>query len=398
MPNQRVESLFRYMSGVIAGKPGGILVKENHILETDYTPNDVLSLFDLLFEAGYSVEELKTPSNKLFNLLHQALDRFPSEEIESDSFLYNIIEDNHRLQKILKETRPLILKLNSDYHAEDITAITGLVEQIQKIHNHYVIKENALFPVLEKNWPEHQCLKLMWSYHDDIRKTIKEALILLARPELNISRFNTVTGELFFAVFTILYREEKVLIPHILQTIDDSVLESLLIESAELGFAYLNREELKIPEQSPAESPAAGRSIRDGSVSLSTGKLSLSQFEMLFQYLPVDITYVDENDVVLFYSDPPHRIFPRSKSIIGRKVQNCHPPESLHVVERILKAFRSGTKEEASFVIKMGPKYIQIRYFAIRGEEGDFKGTLEVSQDVTAIRKIDGESRLLDWE
>ncbi|MCD6343433.1 MAG: DUF438 domain-containing protein [Spirochaetaceae bacterium] len=396
MPKQQVESLFRYMSGVIAGKPGGMLVKENHILETDYTPNDVLSLFDRLFDAGFSVDELKIPSNKLFNLLHEALDRFPSEDIKPDSFLSCIIEDNRRLENLLKETRPLILKLNSQYGAEDVAAITSLIEQIQHIHNHYVVKENALFPVLEEIWPEHQCLKLMWSYHDDIRKTIKEALTLLARPELNVSRFNAVTGELFFSVFTILYREEKVLIPHILQTIDDSVLENLLIESAELGFSFLKEDEIKLPPGSGKET--GNTSIPDGSVSLSTGKLSFSQLEMLFDFLPVDITYVDENDTVLFYSDPPHRIFPRSKSVIGRKVQNCHPPESLHIVEKILKAFRNGEKEEASFVIRMGPKYIQIRYFAIRNEEGEFKGTLEVSQDVTAIREIDGESRLLDWE
>ena len=396
MPEQRVESLFRYMSGVIAGKPGGILVKENHILETEYTPNDVLSLFDQLFDAGFSVEKLKTPSNKLFNLLHQSLDRFPSEDIKPDSFLSNLIEDNRRLTNLLKETRPLILKLNSNYGTEDVESITSLIEQIQHIHNHYVVKENALFPVLEKNWPEHQCLKLMWSYHDDIRKTIKETLTLLSRPELNVSRFNAVTGELFFAVFTILYREEKVLIPQILQTIDDSVLDNLLIESAEMGFSFLKKDEIKLPSGHGRE---AGNTNRpDGSVSLSTGKLSLSQLEMLFGFLPVDITYVDENDTVLFYSDPPHRIFPRSKSIIGRKVQNCHPPESLYIVEKILKAFRNGEKEEASFVIKMGPKYIQIRYFANRDEEGKFKGTLEVSQDVTAIRDIDGECRLLDWE
>ncbi|MCK5736018.1 MAG: hypothetical protein KAH21_06040, partial [Spirochaetaceae bacterium] len=163
MPKQRVESLFRYMSGVIAGKPGGMLVKENHILETDYTPNDVLSLFDKLFDAGFSVDELKTPSNKLFNLLHQTLDRFPSDEVKPDSFLYYLIEDNNCLKNLLKETRPLILKLNSHYGDEDIAAITGLMKQIKHIHNHYVVKENALFPVLEKNWPEHQCLKLMWS-------------------------------------------------------------------------------------------------------------------------------------------------------------------------------------------------------------------------------------------
>jgi len=397
MRKQQVESLYRYITGVIAGKPGGRLVKDNHILETEYIPGDVLSLFDKLFDAGYSVEELKEPSNKLFNLLHQTLDRYSQGSVKQNGFLASLIEDNRRLENLLKETRPLILKLNSSYGKEDIDSITKLLREIEKIHNHYVVKENALFPILEKHWPEHQCLKLMWSYHDDIRKTIKTAINLLGEPELRTTRFNNLTGEMFFSIFTILYREEKVLIPQILETIDNSVLENLMIESAELGFSYLSPEELDIPEAVPEASHESTGKRPSDTITLSTGELSLSQLEMLFRHMPVDVTYVDENDKVLFYSDPPDRIFPRSRSVIGRKVQNCHPPESLHIVEKILKAFRSGERDEASFVIRMGEKFIQIRYFAVRDEKGTFRGTLEVSQDVTGIRKIDGENRLPDW-
>ena len=393
MPEKQVEFLFRYMEGVIAGKPGGRLVKENHILETEFTPEDVITLFDRLFDAGYSVEELKSPSNKLFNLLHQTLDRYSAGEVEQDSFLSYLIEDNRRLEEFLKQARPLILKLNSSYTHEDIRTLTELFESIQKVHKHYVIKENALFPILERYWPEHQCLKLMWSYHDDIRETINETLRILAEPKLKVERFNSITGELYFSIFTILYREEKVLIPRIVETIDNEILKDLLPESGELGFSYLGKEELELPAET-RESPRKGK----GFISLNTGKLSLNQLEMLFTHMPMDITYVDENDEVLFYSDPPHRIFPRSKSIIGRKVQNCHPPESLHIVEKILTAFRSGEKDKADFVIRMGPKYIQIRYFAVRDEKGDFKGTLEVSQDISDIRTVEEEHRLLDWD
>ena len=393
MPEKQVEFLFRYMKGVIEGKPGGRLVKENHILDTEFTPEDVITLFDRLFDAGYSVEELKSPSNKLFNLLHQTLDRYSTEKIEPDSFLSYLIEDNRRLEEYLKEARPLILKLNSNYTLEDISVLTNLFERIQKVHKHYIIKENALFPILERYWPEHQCLKLMWSYHDDIREAIKQTLRILSQPEFKVEQFNSITGELYFSIFTILYREEKVLIPRMMETINNESLKNLLLESGELGFSFLEKEELNLPAKT-IEPPIKGNSF----ISLSTGKLSLEQLEILFSHLPVDITYVDENDTVLFYSDPPHRIFPRSKSIIGRKVQNCHPPESLHIVEKILKAFRNGEKNQADFVIRMGPKFIQIRYFAVRNERGEFKGTLEVSQDISTIRSVEEEHRLLDWD
>ena len=120
--------------------------------------------------------------------------------------------------------------------------------------------------------------------------------------------------------------------------------------------------------------------------------------EAIFNHLPVDITFVDADNTVKYYSSPKHRIFPRTKAIIGRKVQNCHPPESVGVVERIVEAFRSGEKDEANFWIQMGPKFVLIRYFAVRDEQGTFMGTLEVSQEISELRALEGERRLLDWE
>jgi PAS domain S-box-containing protein len=118
----------------------------------------------------------------------------------------------------------------------------------------------------------------------------------------------------------------------------------------------------------------------------------------LFSTLPLEISFVDENDQVRFYSETPERIFPRSPGVIGRKVQNCHPPKSLHIVQRLLDAFRSGEKDSADFWIQSQGKFILIRYFAVRDKEGHYKGTIEVTQDITAIRALEGERRLLDWE
>ncbi len=117
---------------------------------------------------------------------------------------------------------------------------------------------------------------------------------------------------------------------------------------------------------------------------------------MLFNHLPVDITFIDKDDRVVFYSDPPHRIFPRSKAVIGRTVQNCHPPESVSIVNELLDAFRAGQKNKESFWINMRGKVILIEYYALRDAEGSYAGTMEVSQDVTTIKSLKGEKRLLD--
>ena len=124
----------------------------------------------------------------------------------------------------------------------------------------------------------------------------------------------------------------------------------------------------------------------------------LQRATMIFDSLPLDITYVDENDKVRYFNRAKDRFFPRSPAVIGRDVRNCHPPESLHIVEEIVNKFRSGERDEAEFWITLRGKFIHIRYFAVRSEEGEYRGVLEVSQDVTGIRALEGERRLLDWE
>jgi DUF438 domain-containing protein len=117
---------------------------------------------------------------------------------------------------------------------------------------------------------------------------------------------------------------------------------------------------------------------------------------MMLNHLPVDMTFVDEHDEVRYFSTPGHRIFPRSKAIIGRLVENCHPPSSVHIVKELLDAFKAGKKDKESFWIQMGPKFILIQYFAVRDEQGNYRGTLEVSQDISEIRKLEGEKRLME--
>ncbi len=166
--------------------------------------------------------------------------------------------------------------------------------------------------------------------------------------------------------------------------------DDMLQQSSDTGWCYIDP---------PSEPLFKHETVfeKDCKINLGTGSLTTEQLILLFNNLPVDITFVDENDEVCYFSGIKHRIFPRSKAIIGRKVQNCHPPESVHMVTNIVNAFRSGLKDHADFWIQMKERFIHIRYFAIRDELGRYKGTIEVSQDVTEIRQLEGERRLLEW-
>jgi len=389
--SKRAQDLSRFMQGLIDGQSGAELVKKYKLITENFVPIDVLAAFDLMFEQGVDIEDLKMASNKLFNILFKTLSSYPAIEPKADSFINYLMLDNLAIDKQLISIKPLIREINKEASVELRKNIADAFRVLQKIDLHYTVKENVLFPVLEKEWENHQCLKLMWSFHDDIRNNIKATIECLETDDFDLKYFNKISSLVFFNVKTIIFREEKVLFTLMKENIEVDVLNDMLRQTHEMGLPFV---QTKFKEKIKS---ADSKEENAKTIKLSTGEVSIQHLEMIFKHLPVDITYVDENDTVVFYSDPPHRIFPRTSSVIGRKVQNCHPPESVGVVEKIVDSFRKGDKDEASFWIHMGPKFVLIKYFAVRDSENNFKGTLEVSQEISEIQKLEGDRRLLDW-
>ena len=199
-------------------------------------------------------------------------------------------------------------------------------------------------------------------------------------------------------IVEMIYKENNILFPMALDTLSEEEWINIHKGEAEIGYAFVTPEAVWY-----SDAPAVKESIEISDESsadfkLDTGTLTLEQINLMLTHLPVEVSFVDENDAVRYYSDTPERTFPRSPGIIDRKVQNCHPPKSIHIVNRILEAFRDGSKDTADFRIQMGGKTILIRYFAVRNHEGTYRGTLEVTQDITEILDMKGEQRLLDWD
>ncbi len=390
---QRGQHLGQFLVDLINGKNGAQLVKQYKILETKFIPKDILVAFDYVFEKVENIEAIKIASNKLFNLLYKTLSAYPAIEVPKDSLLYYLKEDNRRIDQFLKQTKPLIKQLNRSYDDQVKQQLIDRFERLMDVKKHYTTVQNVLFPVLEQKWQYHQCLKLLWHIHDQILANIKRTLDVLKASSLDIKLFNSVSSAVYFDIYTIIFREDKVVFPVTMETVDIDLINSLLPQALETGFAFVDLNEIKIQK---TETEAA---ISDGIVKLPTGELTVEQIAAIFNHLPVDITFVDENDQVKFFSTPKKRIFPRTKSIIGRKVQNCHPPDSVHIVNKIVNSFRQGKKDRAVFWIqtRLG-QFILIQYFAVRNEQGKYLGTLEVTQEVSEIRHLEGEKRLLDWE
>ena len=356
----------------------------------DTSPADVIAVVDRLVQLSVPMPELKKGINKALNLLNKSLQEFPYQPPVSGSFLHLLILNNEQIDLRLRAIRPLLKEVNQGNQSVR-EGIGRELAELLKIDLHYQIKENVLFPLIEKHLPDYRCLQVMWSFHDDIRRNLKEVVEMLNQKDFDLKKFNRLLGDIFFNIYAVKFREERILFPVISEIIPEKELNALIPESLEIGFPFIQPAMV-----SGAKPPLQSES--SGEIDLKTGSLTPEQIRLVFNHLPVDVTYVDENNKVRYFSTPEKRIFRRTNSIIGRDVKNCHPHESVHVVEQIVEAFRKGEKDKASFWIKMKGEFILIQYFAVRDELGNYKGVVEVSQEITEIRSLQGEKRLLDWQ
>ena len=258
---------------------------------------------------------------------------------------------------------------------------------------HYSRKENLLFPYLEQHGITAPP-KVMWGVDDEIRALLKDAAKFAAKGSPETAEKLT---EALTRVEEMIFKEENILIPMLIETLSAEEWSSVARESGEIGYCMIETPPVWQAMAAPAAqatAPAAP-TVASGSVQLPTGFLSVPELSRLLDTLPIDITFVGADDTVRYFSQGSERVFPRTKAIIGRNVANCHPPASVHIVEGIVNDFKSGKKDHEDFWIKLGEKFVYIRYFAVRDEAGKYLGVLEVTQDIAPIQAIEGEKRLV---
>lgn len=275
-----------------------------------------------------------------------------------------------------------------------LAAMAEVLEKYDGLDNHYQRKEHQLFPLLERHGVTGPT-QVMWGVHDQIRRQWKDLRAVVA--DRDVGTAQKLAPALARDLVEMVYKEEKILLPLAMEKLTAEEWAEEKRGEDELGYR-LSKPKFELPlfhGRPPA--PAAGAATA-GLLDLRTGALSLEVVDLLLRHLPLDISFVDENDVVRYYSDGKERIFPRSPGAIGRTVQNCHPPRSVATVNRILESFRQGKRDVAEFWIEMGERFVHIRYFAVRDDGGQYRGCLEVTQDVRAIRALEGQRRLLDWK
>ncbi len=360
----------------------------------DVEATEIAQMEEALIRDGLPVQEVQRLCDVHVGAFRHALDQHAPLQAPAGHPVHTYVADNEVITRLATDLGRLAHPAQRGEGAAEVLAqAAATLEGLAGLESHYQRKENQLFPVLERHGVTGPS-QVMWGVHDQIRAALKALRAAVAQGDLQA--FAAAAPAAARDIVEMVYKEEKILFPLAQQTLTQAQWAEVRRGEDALGYGLARPAAAWPPGDAAADAPAAVAA--QGALALQTGQLTLEQLNLLLTHLPVDLSFVDETDTVRFYSEGPERIFPRSPAVIGRKVQNCHPPKSVHLVQDILEAFRAGTQSTAQFWITLGGRFLHIRYFAVRDAQGAYRGCLEVSQDVTEIRALQGERRLLHWE
>lgn len=376
---------------------GGSLEEARREFETvagTATAAEIAEMEQALIRGGMPVESIQRLCDVHVNVFRGSLDKQESPPPPPGHPVHTYMAENRALEQVANRWTALCRAVESD-SPPAADALAAELRQLAGVEIHYARKENQLFPALEKHGFTGPS-KVMWAAHDDIRSRIKAVRAALIAGDLRQVAADGL--ELVRQMSEMIYKEEKILFPASLEKIAPAEWAAIRAGDDAIGYVFVKPGHEWMPGDNAPVTPATAPAATGESIPLSTGALTPEQLDRILVTLPVEISFVDDQDIVRFYSDHTHRIFPRSPGVIGRAVQNCHPQKSVHMVETILKAFKDGSRDRAQFWLEMDGTFILIAYYAVRRPAGQYLGCLEVTQDVTGIRALQGQRHLLEWD
>jgi DUF438 domain-containing protein len=393
----RIETLKEIVRSLHAGADPESLTGEFKELLDEVGPTEIAAMENALMADGMAQEEIQRMCDVHAAVLGSGLEGEAPPEVVPGHPVHTFRLENERIRDII------------DRYRRAVEAVTGgdarALEDWRKIHNelarldvHYLRKEYLVFPYLEKagiTGPP----KVMWGVHDEIREKVKAAgEVVEQAAELDSGdlalTIEAVVAPMLEQVEGMTGKEDKILWPMAMQHMSEQDWGSVKQQWDEHGKGLAEpaggwMPALPVLPSSPVSLPS------DDAITMPSGHLSLRQLTSLLNTLPMDVTFVDADGRVGYFSEGSDRIFARNRAIIGRRVEDCHPPKSVHIVERVVDDLKSGRRDVAEFWIQMGGRFVHIRYFAVRDEADEFLGTLEITQDIAPLRALEGERRLL---
>lgn len=354
---------------------------ENELIAGGLPPEEIRKLCDIhasVFEG--SIEEIHRPADPTQIPGHPA---------------HTLKAENDALKRLMEDSiRPALQEYSNNPDNGRLQALTKAFEPMKQLHLHYLKKENLIFPYMEQHGITAPP-KVMWGVDDDIRALVKKALRLMSEAENDAQSIISMAELAMTKTNEMIFKEESILLPMVIETLTQEEWEKIAKESGDLGYCLISAPQIFTPDVSDEKDQSIQEDVPSAMVVMPTGRFMPDELSAMLNALPVDITFVDKDDTVKYFSEGSERIFPRTKAIIGRKVINCHPPASMHIVENILADFKAGKKDHEDFWLSIAGKFILIRYYAVRSPQGVYLGTLEVTQDIGPVKQITGEKRLV---
>ncbi len=364
---------------------------------------EVVEVEQELISEGLPEEEVLKLCDAHSAVLEGRVDLSSSQTVPEGHPVDVLIHENLALKKVAEEAMMEISTV--EYTKEEnlgkiINRLKGYFNQLTDVDKHYQRKEYLIFPYLEQagiTGPP----KVMWGKHDEIRDQLKGSLEVLNTEGITKEEL-TASAELVLrpaakGVADMVTKEEEILFPMLMDTLTDADWYEVQKQSLDIGFCLYDPPVEWQPEG--IESESVNEAQKEGAeVKLPSGSLTAEEIMTILNTGPFDMTFVDKNDKVKYFTQGEERIFQRNRAILNRDVRHCHPPASAHIVDKILEDFKSGKETRAPFWIQLNGKFIHIEYFALHNEKGEYLGTLEVSQNLTEYRKLEGEQRILSYK
>ena len=364
---------------------------------------EVVEVEQELISEGLPEEEVLKLCDAHSAVLEGNIDLSSSKKIPEGHPVDVMINENSELKKVALEIDIILNEISVDDEInieKSVLKLRGLFNSLFDVDKLYRRKEYLLFPFLE-NQGITGPPKVMWGKHDEIRDLIKGSIELLQTPSISREELIASSEIILFpaikGVVDMTKKEEEILFPMALDKLSESDWYEISKQSLQIGFCLYDPPKEWKPEW--AKEDSVNELNKTGqNIQLPSGSFTVEELLAIMNTLPVDMTFVDRDDKVKYFSQGKERIFQRNRAILNRDVRHCHPPASAHIVDKIIEDFKSGKEDQAPFWINTGGKMIHIAYFALRNEKGEYLGTLEVSNDISGYRKLEGDQRILSYK
>ena len=363
---------------------------------------EVVEVEQELISEGLPQEEVLKLCDVHTRALNKAIDLTGMKIVAPGHPVDTFRQENRALEKEVQKIEDLYKNVDSQLAEKGNEKFVNELKQrfnnLIDVDKHYRRKENLLFPFLEKygiTGPP----TVMWGKHDETRNLLKNAFAALEVFPKSINEIQQAIESSLrpasTAITDMIMKEDEILLPMTMDKLTEVDWYQIYQQTNEIGYCLYDPQITWKPEGVDFKEIEAKKD-EDG-ISLPSGKFATEELLAILNTVPFDLTFVDRNDKVKYFSQGKERIFDRNRAILGRDVRMCHPPGSVHIVDQIISDFKNGVADSAPFWINLNGKFIHIEYFVLRNEKGEYLGTLEVSQDLTEKRSLTGDQRLLSY-